>query len=170
MQAGGNLIVFFLLMTTFLVILLMSVIAAILYLHQQKRVAFHEHLTNTQLEIQEETFQNISREIHDNIGLSLTVAKLNLNTLDLNQTKNALAAIESSIELIGHAINDLSDISKGLNSEAIGSLGLLNVLQMELDKIKRSGKYKILLTVDGTPVFMNSQKELILFRVAQEAK
>ena len=40
-----------------------------------------------QLEIQEDTFQHISREIHDNINLSLTLAKLNLNTLNWDRKR-----------------------------------------------------------------------------------
>ena len=38
----------------------------------------HEkELLQTKLEMQENTFQKISREIHDNISLGLTLAKLN---------------------------------------------------------------------------------------------
>ena len=39
---------------------------------------YEKNLLKTRLEIQEQTFQAISREIHDNINLSLTLAKLNL--------------------------------------------------------------------------------------------
>ena len=43
--------------------------------------SFEKELLNTQLEIQEQTLKNISQEIHDNIGQGLTLAKLNLNTM-----------------------------------------------------------------------------------------
>lgn len=169
MQANNSQIVFFLIITTFLILLLLASIVTILYLYQKKRLLFQEALSQTRLEIQEETFQNISREIHDNIGLSLTLAKLHLNTLSYNPTKKRSILIASSIELISQAINDLSDISKNLNSEAICHHGLLNAIQIKLDKIKKTGRYSVRFEVEGHPVFMHSQKELILYRIFQEA-
>ena len=52
---------------------------------QQLRTDFNQELLRAQLEIQEQTFQNISQEIHDNIGQMLSLVKLNLNTTDLGQ-------------------------------------------------------------------------------------
>ena len=123
----------------------------------------------TQLEIQEHTFQNISQEIHDNISLSLTLAKLNLNTLHLDDNPRLIESVNDSVELIGNAINDLSNISKSLNSDLISSNGLISALQLEIDKIKRCGKHNIKFDVTGDPVFLEPQKELVLFRITQEA-
>ncbi len=130
---------------------------------------YDRNLLKTQLEIQEHTFQNISREIHDNISLSLTLAKLNLNTLDLSDKKKSMMSVDNSIELIGNAINDLSDISKSLNTEAICSHGLIAALQIEIEKIRRCGKHQVDFVISGNPVFLDPQKELVLFRITQEA-
>src|SRR6266513_24872 len=91
----------FLIVTTLLILFLVALISTILFLYQKKRIAFiknfeevkidyEKNLLKTQLEIQEHTFQNISQEIHDNISLSLTLAKLNLNTLDLSDKKKSM--------------------------------------------------------------------------------
>ena len=165
---------------TILILALIVFTVLILLLYQKKQVDFvqsveslkldHEkNLLKTQLEIQEQTFQNISREIHDNIGLSLTLAKLNLNTLDLEKKEKSSELILSSIELISKSINDLSDISKCFNSEAIGQQGLLNALQLEVGRLKKLNRFEIEFIVSGHPVYFDSQKELVLFRIAQEA-
>src|SRR5258707_492308 len=52
----------------------------------QLKVEFQETLLQTQLEIQEQTLKNISQEIHDNVGQVLSLAKLNLNTMDIAKT------------------------------------------------------------------------------------
>lgn len=169
MQTANSQIVAFLFITTFLIVLLLASIVTILFLYQKKRIIFHDQIAQAQLEIQEETFQNISREIHDNIGLSLTVAKLHLNTINLQSLQSAHFLIESSIELIGQAINDLSDISKSLNSDTICNHGLLNAIDIKLDKIKKAGKFKVVFRIKGDPVFMHSQKEVILYRIFQES-
>ena len=54
---------------------------------------YDRNILNAQLEMQEHTMQNISREIHDHIGLSLTLAKLNLTTME-----NASAPEEKNIQ------------------------------------------------------------------------
>lgn len=172
--------VIFVLIGTILVLGLVAFIILILFLYRRKQIAYlqtveslkldHQKiLLKTQLEIQEQTFQNISREIHDNIGLSLTLAKLNLNILDFEETPNLREKVLSSIELISQSITDLSDISKSLNSEAISEQGLLNALQLEIGRIKKLNCFAIDFEVKGNPVYFDSRKELILFRIAQEA-
>lgn len=147
----------------------MVAIVTMLYFHQNRRIAFRQQLTSTQLEIQEETFQHISREIHDNIGLSLTLAKLYLNTLSSTPQQKHLTVIESSVDLISQTINDLSYISKSLNSDAIKSEGFLTALRMKVEKLLKIGKFSIKFEIRGDPVFMESQNELIIYRITQEA-
>lgn len=165
---------------TMLIVALVGFTILILFLYQRKQVAFlqsletlkldHEKtLLKTKLEIQEQTFQNISREIHDNIGLSLTLAKLNLNVLELDKIDKCEELIASSVDLISKSINDLSDISKSLNSELISQQGLLNALQLEIDRIKKLNRFTINFLVSGNPVYFDSQKELVIYRIVQEA-
>jgi signal transduction histidine kinase len=123
----------------------------------------------TRLEIQENTFLHISREIHDNINLSLTLAKLHLNTFDWNDKEKMAYQLRSSVELIGQSISSLSDISKSLHSDIISSQGLKIAIDNEIKKIGRTGLFPISLVVTGNPVYMNVQKELIIFRIVQEA-
>lgn len=180
MQTIANETIVFIIICTLLIAGLVGFSFAILFFYQKKQVAFlqnlealkldHEkNLLKTQLEIQEQTFQNISREIHDNIGLSLTLAKLNLNTLEWNNLEKSKELITSSVDLISKSIYDLSDISKSLDSEALSQQGWLNALQLEVNKIKKLNRFNIGFEVTGTPVFFDSQKELILFRIVQEA-
>lgn len=49
---------------------------------EQLRLSYERELLKSQLEIQEQTFRHISQEIHDNIGQMLSLAKLNLSTMD----------------------------------------------------------------------------------------
>jgi len=170
----------FLIVTTLLILFLVALITVILFLYQKKRISFikefetmkmdyEKNLLKTQLEIQEHTFKNISQEIHDNISLSLTLAKLNLNTLDTDDKRTIPHSIKNVVGLISTAINDLSNISKSLNSEAISSHGLINALQVEIEKIMRCGKHEVKFDITGEPIYLEPQKELVLFRITQEA-
>ncbi|MBK7307278.1 MAG: hypothetical protein IPI88_09685 [Chitinophagaceae bacterium] len=173
-------IIIFIAGTSFLLLLLISFIVSIAYKYQQKQNAYfkdietlkssHENtLLQSQLEIQEQTFQNISREIHDNIGQKLTLAKLYLNTLDFTDTDKSRLQVNNSVTIIGEAINDLSDLSHSMSSEIILTNGLINALQFEAAQLQKTGIYKISFSATGNPVFMDYNTELMLFRIVQEA-
>jgi two-component system, NarL family, sensor kinase len=180
MQSGPEEIALFLIVVSAIIIGLIVFVISILYLYKKRQQFFekslgqlildHENaLLTSQLEMQEETFKHISREIHDNISLSLTLAKLNLHTVDVDANKTLNEKISNSIELISKSILELSDISKSLNADIIGQQGLLKAIEQEVLRIEQIGLFKVLFTVKGNPVFMDAKKELIIFRIIQEA-
>jgi two-component system NarL family sensor kinase len=165
---------------TLILLLLTSFVMSFLFIYQRKQISYfetieklkHDHekdILKTQLEIQEQTFQHLSREIHDNINLSLTLAKLNLNTLDWSRPDKSKNQIDSSLQQISKAIADLSDISKGMNSELISNQGLIEVLNKETKRLKELNLFELNYVITGSPVFLDSQKELVIFRIIQEA-
>lgn len=168
-------------LSLFLVILFVSFIIAIILLYQNKQIkhqqqiqeikaTFETMLLSSQIEIQEQTFQNISREIHDNIGLSLTLSKLNLTLFCEEHSDHILASkVTRSIRLISSAIEDLRNISRSLNSDSITSNGFLRALEDEVVAINKLGVALVKLTTDGTEMFFQSNSELVLFRIVQEA-
>jgi signal transduction histidine kinase len=160
--------------------LLAGFILAILFLYRRKQIAYLKELEsirsdyekamlNTQLEIQEQTFQHISREIHDHICLNLTLAKLNLVTLKPTDWQQNIDRIDSSIDLLSKSIHELSDISHSMNPGLIESFGLIKTLEIEIEKLRKPGLFNIAFELEGNSVFMNSQKELFIFRIIQEA-
>lgn len=180
MQKSTHEIITFLYGTSILFLFLVSIILFLLYSYkkrQQKHLEsitlikqdFEKTILNTQLEIQEQTFQHISREIHDNISLSLTLAKLQLNTFDWDDREKSANKLESSIQLLGKSISELSDISKSLNADIIIQQGLLKALEEETERIRQADQFELRYEVKGSPVFMDSNKELIIFRIIQEA-
>lgn len=152
----------------------------VIYLHRKKQLAYYQkvneieanyekNLLQTQLEIQEQTFQHISREIHDNINLSLTLAKLNLHTVEWNDKAQTVQKVNNSIELLTKSIAELSDISKSLNADIIIQQGLLKAIEEEVRRIRLAGLFHLDFELTGTPVYLDTQKELIIFRIIQES-
>lgn len=132
--------------------------------------ARHEKiLLAARLRIQELTLQVISREIHDNIQNKLTVSKAQLDNIKLHVDKKSSRIIETSSELIGETIDSLNVISKVLDSDIIKNLGLLQALSTEINRINMSGLFTISLNVLGTIQKIHPEKELSIFRIAQEA-
>jgi two-component system, NarL family, sensor kinase len=132
------------------------------------KTEFRQTLLQTQLEIQEQTLKNISQEIHDNIGQALSLAKLNLNTMSIENAEQLQQKITNSKELVSKAIVDLRDLSRSLDTDYVQEMGLLRAIEYELELICKTGTMETQLQVEGAASRSDKQKELILFRIVQE--
>lgn len=135
---------------------------------EQLKVTFEKEILESRLEIQEQTFKNISQEIHDNIGQVLSLAKLNINTMDGNDPDDLHEKINDSRELITKAIQDLRDLSKSMNTDFVAEIGLIKAIDYELELLKKVNAYTTTLHIAGNAVRLPAQQELILFRIFQE--
>jgi two-component system, NarL family, sensor kinase len=136
---------------------------------ESMQLQYQHILLQTQLEIQEQTLKNISQEIHDNVGQVLSLAKLNLNMMDITRPEQLQKKIDSTLGQVTKAINDLRDLSKSFNTDNITALGLINAIAYELDMIGKTDSHKTEFKINGNSRRLESQKELILFRIVQEA-
>jgi signal transduction histidine kinase len=159
------------------VLLVLIIVISIMFLLQyQKRHKkfidqqnnFTQTLLQSQLEIQEKTLKNISQEIHDNIGQVLSLVKLNLFTMDIDDKDSLSTKIDNSKELVSKAIIDLRDLSHSMNTDYIEEKGLVKAIEYELEMIRKTGTIKTDLQIKGTVVILEKNKELIIFRILQE--
>ncbi|GAA4336741.1 hypothetical protein GCM10023149_45830 [Mucilaginibacter gynuensis] len=165
---------------TIMLLLLGMFIISFLFFYQRKhnnhlsektqlQSKFHQELLKTQIEVQEQTLNHISREIHDNIGQVLSFVKLSLATVKNMDTGQQHQKIDENRELIAQAINDLRDLSKSLSFERIKVVGLKSAIMREVDRINKSELIKAELEVKGDEYELGAQRELVLFRIFQEA-
>lgn len=131
----------------------------------QLKTRFEKTILESQIEIQEQTFRNISQEIHDNIGQVLSLAKLNLNTIPKDDTGEKILLTE---ELLGKAINDLRDISKSMHPEKIADIGLSNAIRNELLMMQRVARISTEIVVTGKEDRLTGEQTIIVFRMIQE--
>lgn len=132
--------------------------------HQQEQDAL-----NIQISTQEETFQKISAEIHDNISLTLSLSRLYLNDIDPFDTNEVTSKINLSVSLIRKAIEDLNHLSKSLSSDAVEKFGLVKALEEQVNDIRRAGLFCINYNVQGIPRRLPAADEITLFRIVQES-
>ncbi len=131
--------------------------------------AEHENMIlKTNAEIQEATLLNIAQEIHDNINLSLTLAKLHMNNFVYNKNKE-VHLVHESIDQISKAISDLRDLSKTLNPEVICNIGLVPVLNSFFENIRKTKLVVVEFSTTGISYYIDHKIELLLFRIVQEA-
>lgn len=134
---------------------------------QQIQDAFEKQLLQSRLEIQEETFNNISQEIHDNVGQLLSFAKVQLNIMEQQAAKGP-EDIKAVKETIGTAFSALRNIARSLSSDRIQSFSLTDNIREEIRRMERAG-ISIGFTVEDAEQPVNPQSKLLLFRMIQEA-
>lgn len=135
---------------------------------EQLRLSYERELLKSQLEIQEQTFRHISQEIHDNIGQMLSLAKLNLSTMDPAQQISLEQKITDSKKLVSQAIYDLRNLSHGLNTDYVADLGLARAIEHELEMIRKSGDQETVFQTEGNAYRIDKQREVIIYRIVQE--
>lgn len=133
------------------------------------KLRYENELLHTRLEVQEQALNQVSQEIHDNIGQSLSVAQANLDFLTgVSDAIQSQKLIDDSRRILHKALNDLRNVSHVLNSENINRIGLEESLRKELDYLSSYNKIQFYLHADGEPDALSNEQELMIFRIAQE--
>jgi two-component system NarL family sensor kinase len=137
---------------------------------QQLEHNFQQEILRSQIEIQQQTLQAVSQEIHDNIGQLLSIVKMQLNIIEESPVVNPhQQQIIKTNELVSHVIEDLRNLAKGVNPDFVQTYGLVECIRFELERLENIGLFKTSLNVSGTPFKLNLSKEFILYRVIQES-
>lgn len=174
-----NQVIFFVCFASLLLILLLGFLLFILLFQRRKsnrfikerealKVEFNEQLLKSQLEMQEQTFNTISMEIHDNVGQTLSLLKVQLNIIDHKEVydKQLLGQAKENVTLI---MTGLRDIAKSLSSERLRVSTLAEMIAHEADRVNQLGILNINLRCEGTEKNVTEEKKVIVFRMIQES-
>lgn len=127
-------------------------------------------LSNRMLEMQEAERRHIARELHDEIGQSLTAIKLNLEALALRSTDQAARRLADEIAgVAGEVLEQVRKLSLDLRPPQLDDLGLSAALHWLVKRHARDGAPAILLQAPEDLPRLDMQAETACFRVAQEA-
>lgn len=162
-----------------IVFLLSGIMTSIILFYQKKKLThmeemikmkqtYKEELLQSQIEMQEHTFNNISQEIHDNVGQTLSLAKIQLNIIAQGSNENN-SLLSDAKDSVSKALADLRDIANSLNSDRVKLLTLSEMIGHELQRINKLGIINTNLKVAGIEGAIPDQKKLILFRIIQES-
>ena len=128
---------------------------------------FEQTLLQSQIEVQENTFAGLSRELHDNIGQLLVSAKtlVSVTLLSHQQPSDTLQIAE---ETLGKAITEVRSLSKLLDKEWLQQFNFIDNLQTEVKRINAAKIIHIGLS-HPEKLLLQPEEQIILFRIVQEA-
>jgi signal transduction histidine kinase len=111
-------------------------------------------------------FHEISQEIHDGVGQTLSIIKLNLHLLEKIKEEPG-GKLNETVELVTKAIVDLRNISNHLYNENLQGFNLENALSDDLTLIGNIGTHSTELIVKGKAE-LEPKTALTLYRIAKE--
>ena len=132
----------------------------------EKRI--EEELTQSKLEIQEQTLKNVGWELHDNIGQLLSVANMQLNILSRSIEESSRRSVSDIKEIVANSLQEVRSLSKSLNNEVINYSGLEASVKNELARFERLNILKPEFNTSGESFDIPQKDAIILFRILQE--
>jgi len=121
---------------------------------------------NWQIAIQEESYQQISSELHDNACQAILLSILNLQRIDKS---NPTLKIGDTIQLLEETLHEIHQLSRSLNGELILTIGLRAALEKQLDRMQQACGMQTSLSIQGNPYYLTDEIELIIYRIISEA-
>jgi signal transduction histidine kinase len=119
---------------------------------------------------QEDERRWVARELHDQVGQSLTIVKLNLDMLrSTSNVADARALLDEGRGLVDLALGQVRDLSLLLRPAMLDDLGLEPALQSLLSSYSKRAGYDAMLRTDGLQGRLAPELEVLCYRVAQEA-
>ncbi|MDH4285022.1 MAG: PAS domain-containing protein, partial [Gallionellaceae bacterium] len=141
-------------------------------LKAQQAVAqkFSAHLQS----VREEEKAAIAREIHDNLGSTLTALKMKIFQLKAELPANKeTKQLHEYIRSISQLINDASGIARhiitGLQPTMLNDLGLLAAIEWQAEQTQAFSGIKCMVNCIGDKGGLDQQRSIALFRILQEA-
>src|ERR1700753_3886048 len=145
--------------TTVFFVFLVGFIIYFIVLYQKRQVQnkaerevlesnFKQEFLKARLEMQEQTFAHVSRELHDNVNQVLSFVKLNLAMIN-DAGEPLQSKLNENRDLIAQVITDLRDLSKSLSFEHITKQGLVKTIENEVLKLNKSELVEAELLIKG---------------------
>ena len=123
------------------------------------------------LVVREEEWMRISREIHDELGQSLTGLKMEVNWImqRLSPDQQELTAKgESVFKVIDDTIVAVRRIATGLRPEALDQQGLMPAIEWQAREFRRRSGIRCELVLPHGMPELDKERSLAVFRVFQE--
>jgi two-component system sensor histidine kinase UhpB len=133
-------------------------------LRQERRESVQRSLA-----AQESERRRIARELHDEVGQSLTALILQLERVSRAVAEPASRDLADAREAARSSLEDIRAIAQRLRPEALDDLGLVSALSTLSKRMSDRAAIRIEPRLDGRLPPLAPDAELVIYRVAQES-
>ena len=129
-------------------------------------------LSSQLLSAQETERKRISRELHDELGQSLTVMKLRLSFIEKNlreEEAGLKAECDSGIRYIDQLIENIRRLSRDLSPTILEDFGLSAALRWLINNFAKSYTIRVVLDMIDVDSLLPRDSHIVVYRTVQEA-
>jgi PAS domain S-box-containing protein len=119
--------------------------------------------------VQEEERRHLARELHDEIGQTLTAAKINLKILARDMSAEVTGRLDDSVQLLDRLLRQVRELSLDLRPPLLDELGLAPTLRWLVDQQAQRAGLRVTFSANVDGLDINPDTQTACFRVAQEA-
>ncbi|MEY2518719.1 MAG: hypothetical protein QOF24_478 [Verrucomicrobiota bacterium] len=119
--------------------------------------------------IQEEERRHLARELHDEIGQTLTAAKINLKIIAPDVPAKITGRLGDSIQLLDQLLRQVRELSLDLRPPLLDELGLVPTLRWLVDQQAQRAGLRVNFTANVNGLELDPDVQTTCFRIAQEA-
>jgi signal transduction histidine kinase len=177
--SSSELISLIVIISTLLLVLFGAIIVRYIFLYQRKRYryeqevlelreAFNRTLLQSKLEIQEQTLDHISKELHANFSHLVSLININLSEILPQSSSSVQDNILETKSLAKQLLSELKALSASLNTDHIMHIGFVKALGNELNRLGNTKKFQVTFSRTGNEYRLSPEEEIILFRLCQE--
>ena len=125
--------------------------------------------SRTALAAQEAERLRVARELHDEIGQTLTAVTIQAERAADGDPALAAAALRRVADSVRDSLDEVRRIARELRPEALDDLGLVNALIALCTRIGTQGSLRVRRDLQGKLPTLSPNVELVVYRIAQEA-
>lgn len=119
--------------------------------------------------IQEEERRHLARELHDEIGQTLTAAKINLKIIESEVPAKIAGRLDDSVQLLDRLLTQVRELSLDLRPPLLDELGLVPTLRWLVDHQAQRAGLRVTFDANLDGLEIEPDVQTTCFRVAQEA-
>ncbi|WP_256010890.1 sensor histidine kinase [Desertivirga xinjiangensis] len=132
-------------------------------MHEIKELeqVYKQELLKSELEIKDQTMNNLASEIHDHIGQMLSLIKLNLSL-------NPAPGLSETKELVSQVIKDVRNLAHSMHTDGLSNKSIHTLIETEADRLRKTKHFAIYFESKGKIFALDNQTEIFLYRIFQE--
>lgn len=129
-----------------------------------------ERLSANLLEVQEEERRRLSRELHDEVGQTLTALRMEIShSAAAIQESEARVRLDRARHLAERCVNMVRNISVMLRPALLDDLGLAAALQWQVEELARRSGIQASFSFNDSGEELSDRVKTCIYRIAQEA-
>ena len=137
---------------------------------EKMKVRHQLDLFQSSIDAMEDERRRVSRDLHDEIGAALSVLRLQVGQMNIDQgfnPENTQNLIVGSKQLIDNTIENVRRISNDMLPSGLEEFGLKYAIEMLCDKVESASRLVINLNINSLER-LDNRFELSLYRILQE--